>query len=94
MVACLLARIRLLLLPDTGVRGWPKFTPEGGQIGLKAHHGAAPRTIDLVVRHTARDIAADKADSILKPLAQADSRLSGSCGASAWILPMLARWSA
>ncbi|MFN8467560.1 MAG: PAS domain S-box protein [Caldilineaceae bacterium] len=55
-----------------------KFTPEGGQIGLEAHPGAAAGTVDLVVWDTGSGIAADQLEHVLKPFTQADSRLARS----------------
>ncbi len=55
-----------------------KFTPEGGQIGLEAHTGAAPGTVDLVVWDTGIGIAADQHERIFHAFTQADGRLQRS----------------
>ncbi|MFN8467831.1 MAG: PAS domain S-box protein [Caldilineaceae bacterium] len=55
-----------------------KFTPDGGCIGLDAHPGTAPNTVDLVVWDTGIGISADQVGSILKPFTQADARLARS----------------
>ncbi len=55
-----------------------KFTPEGGRVGLAAHSGRTPGTVDLVVWDTGIGIAAGQLEHILKPFAQADGRLSRS----------------
>jgi len=53
-----------------------KFTPEGGQIGLAAHVGAAPATVDVTVWDTGIGIAQGQIEHILKPFAQADGSLA------------------
>ena len=45
-----------------------KFTPAGGQIGLEAHPGAAPDTVDLVVWDTGIGIAADQLEHVFQRL--------------------------
>jgi PAS domain S-box-containing protein len=55
-----------------------KFTPAGGRIGLEAHLGALPNTVNLVVWDTGTGIAADQMSYILKPFTQGDSRLARS----------------
>ncbi len=52
-----------------------KFTPDGGQIGLEAHPGAALNIVDLVVWDTGIGIAADEFDRVFHAFTQADGSL-------------------
>jgi signal transduction histidine kinase len=53
-----------------------KFTPDGGPIGLEAHAGTAPNTVDLIVWDTGIGIAPDQHEHIFHAFTQADARLS------------------
>ena len=55
-----------------------KFTPQGGQIGLEAHTGASPETVDLTVWDTGIGIPLEQQPHLFAPFNQVDQTLARS----------------